>query len=130
MRDASRLRSPPCIAWLKTGRISVCGSCHPLLCLDSVNTPRSVFVCDRRATRVRSTGFTLIELLVVLAIIAILAAILLPVLSKAEASGQSAACKANLRQTGSALAMFVNDEGSYPQLAMAGIKNGKLELIG
>lgn len=54
-------------------------------------------------------GFTLVELLVVVAMIAMLAALLLPALSTAREKGKSAVCQSNLKQLGIAFAMYWND---------------------
>ena len=63
----------------------------------------------------RRRGFTLIELLVVIAIIALLAAILFPVFSRARESARGAQCQSNLKQIGAASLMYAQDwDGVLP----------------
>ena len=74
--------------------------------------------------KLNKKGFTLIELMIVIAIIAILAAILVPNFVKARAQGQLTACKSNLKNLGTACEMFAADHnGRYPADLSTDVKN-------
>jgi len=69
-------------------------------------------------------GFTLIELLVVIAIIALLMAILIPVLGKVRKQARAAACMSQLKQWGLIWTMYADSsEGKFPTGWMPGVQS-------
>jgi prepilin-type N-terminal cleavage/methylation domain-containing protein/prepilin-type processing-associated H-X9-DG protein len=62
----------------------------------------------------RCAGFTLVELLVVISIIMLLAALVVPVIKRAQNSSMKAASASNLRQIGVAMMSYTAEHGRFP----------------
>jgi prepilin-type N-terminal cleavage/methylation domain-containing protein/prepilin-type processing-associated H-X9-DG protein len=67
---------------------------------------------ERQPNFKQPIAFTLIELLVVISLIAVLAALLLPVMGRAKESGRATVCLSNLHQIGVALQLYVQDNSN------------------
>jgi prepilin-type N-terminal cleavage/methylation domain-containing protein/prepilin-type processing-associated H-X9-DG protein len=109
------VQSAECAAFLLNNPMLLCFKQR----MSAAWSPASGPTSQQRAGRV--AGFSLIELLVVIAIIAILAALLLPVLSRAKAKAWRTQCLGNMRQLAVTYQLYADDnEGRF-------VANGYLE---
>lgn len=90
---------------------------------------RKVETLGMRLSEKRNGAFTLVEMLVVIAIIGILAALLLPALTKTQAKARRIQCVSNLKQAGLAFHMFVHEHGDRFPMQTSTNNGGTLELI-
>jgi prepilin-type N-terminal cleavage/methylation domain-containing protein len=67
----------------------------------------------------RTAAFTLLELLIVIVVIGILATLLIPVISTMKSRAQRVQCMGNLRSLYTATELYIQQNGSWPQIPMA-----------
>ncbi len=79
--------------------------------------------------RTTRRGFTLIELLIVIAVIAILAALLLPAIERARAQARRAQCLSHLKQVGLAFLSFSHDHNNQFPMKVSTNLGGSLEFV-
>ena len=82
--------------------------------------------------KINKRAFTLVELLTVIAIIAVLAAIIFPVMSSVKEKARQSTCMSNLRQIGQAMQIYKMDNKKYPDILGAAIgydPNNPTELL-
>ena len=77
----------------------------------------------------KKKGFTLIELMIVIAIIAILAAILVPNFVRARSQGLLTACKSNEKNIGTACEMYSTDNSGLYPAASTGLTTAYIQTI-
>jgi prepilin-type N-terminal cleavage/methylation domain-containing protein/prepilin-type processing-associated H-X9-DG protein len=77
----------------------------------------------------RASAFTLVELLTVISIIAILAGLLLPVVSRSQQRAKHVWCESNLRQIGIAFHSFAHDHNSKFPMEVSMNDGGSLEFV-
>ena len=75
-------------------------------------------------------GFTVVGLLIIIAVLAILAAMLLPALAAAKRKAQRINCVNNLKQDGLAFRLWEGDNGDNYPMAVSTNKNGTMEYAG
>ncbi len=78
---------------------------------------------EQKRTGRPHSGFTLVELLVTIAVLAVLAALLFPALTRVIESGKSASCMNNMRTYGTAVLTFIADNGGMLPDRSAGSPN-------